>query len=80
MNGERCLKTIVIVYRLDTNGYLTETCKRTGRNGRRRNIGRSKVSKTVEGTVSKTAGIVVRKTAEDEMNKKTGINRTKEEI
>ena len=34
----------------------------------------------MEGTVSKTVGIVVRKTAEDEMNKKTGINRTKEEI
>jgi len=47
-------------------------CKGTGRNGRGKNIG--------TGEVSMTAGSVVLKTAKDEMNKKAGINRTKEEI
>jgi hypothetical protein len=41
-------------YRLDTNGYPTETCKVTGRNGRRKNIGTGVVSKTAEGTVTRT--------------------------
>ena len=39
--------TIVIGYRLDTNGYPTETYKGTGRNGRRKNIGTGTVIKAV---------------------------------
>ena len=38
------------------------------------------MSKAAEATVSTTAGGMVIKTAKDEMNKKAGINRTKEEI
>jgi hypothetical protein len=64
--------TIVIVYRLDTNGYPTETYKGTGRNGRGKNIGTGEVRKAVVDTVIRTA--------EDEINKKAGINLTKEEI
>ena len=56
--------TIVIVYRLDTNGYTTETCKETGRNGRRKNIGTDTVIMIAEGM-----GIVI---AEDEENKTAG--------
>ena len=72
--------TIVIVYRLDMNGYPTGTCKRTGRNGRRKDIGTKEASKAAEGTERKTAGGMVIRTAEDETNKKTGINLTTEEI
>jgi hypothetical protein len=43
--------TIVIVYRLDTNGYPTETCKGTGRNGRGKNIGTGEVIYTAESLV-----------------------------
>jgi hypothetical protein len=46
--------------------------KGAGRNGRRKNIG--------TGEVIKTANVRVIKTAKDEMNKKAGINRTKEKI
>ena len=42
--------TIVIVYRLDTNEYTIATCKETGRNGRRKNIGTGTVIKAVVGT------------------------------
>jgi hypothetical protein len=38
------------------------------------------MSKTAEGTIIKTAGVRVIKTTKDEMNKKAGINRAKEEI
>jgi hypothetical protein len=72
--------TIVIVCHLNTNGYITKTCKGTGRNGRRKNIGTGEVSKAAEGKATMTAGGVVITTAKDEMNKKVGINRTKEEL
>jgi hypothetical protein len=49
-----------------------EALKVSERNGRRKNIGTGEVSKAAEGMVIKTA--------KDEMNKKAGINRTKEEI
>ena len=49
-----------------------EALKVSERNGRRKNIG--------TGEVSKAAGEMVIKTAKDEMNRKAGINRTKEEI
>jgi len=49
-----------------------EALKVSERNGRRKNIG--------TGEVSKAAGDMVIKTAKDEMNRKAGINRTKEEI
>ena len=42
--------TIVIVYRLDTNEYTRATCKGTGRNGRRKNIGTGTLIKAVVGT------------------------------
>jgi hypothetical protein len=48
--------TIVIVCHLNTNGYITKTCKGTGRNGRRKNIGTGEVSMTVGDTVNKKAG------------------------
>jgi len=43
----------------------------TGRNGRRKNIGTDQMSKAAESKASMTA--------KDEMNKKAGINRIKEE-
>ena len=54
-----------------------EALKVSERNGRRKNIGTGQVSKAA---VSTTAGGMVIKTAKDEMNKKAGINRTKEGI
>ena len=51
--------TIVIVYRLDTNGYTKETCKGTGRNGRRKNIGPGTAIMIAEGMVIKAAESVV---------------------
>jgi hypothetical protein len=57
-----------------------EALKVSERNGRRKNIGTGEVSKAAEGKATMTAGGVVITTAKDEMNKKVGINRTKEEL
>ena len=72
--------TFIAMRENDKEGYTTETCKETGKNGKRRNIGTGEVSKAAEGTVRMTACGMVIKTANDEMNKKAGINRSKEEI
>jgi len=42
-------------------------------------LGLAQMSKAAEGKASMTAGGTVIKTTKDEMNKKAGINRTKEE-
>jgi hypothetical protein len=69
--------TIVIVYRLDTNVYPTETYKGTGRNGREKNIGTGEVRKAAVDTVIKAAWGMEIGTVEDEINIKVGINLTK---
>ena len=77
MDCQTCHMTIVIVYRLDTNGYPTVRWKGTGSNGRRKNIGTGTVSMTTEDTVNRATGAMVIRTAKAEMNKKAGIKRTK---
>jgi hypothetical protein len=66
----RCHRIIVIVWLLDTNGYLTETCKRTGANGRKKNIGTGEVvRKPAKDRVRKPAKDRVRKPAKDTVRK-----------
>jgi len=62
--------TIVIIFRVDTNGYPKEMCKETGRNGRRRNIGTGEVRKAAVGTGIKAVEAMVIRTAESVL---TGI-------
>ena len=60
--------TIVIACHPDTNGYTKETCKGTGRNGKRKDIGTREVIVTAAGTVIKAEGAMVTMTVVDTNN------------
>jgi hypothetical protein len=54
------------------SGYPTDMCRRTGRNGKKRNIG--------TGRVNRVADSMIIKTGVSEMNKEAEINLTIREI
>jgi hypothetical protein len=67
-----CPRINAITTPAGTNGFTTETWKKTGSDGRRKNIGTGEVTKTMAGTMSGTGADTVIKAAKTDDHDREG--------